>query len=259
MKKTPKTITCQEFSKQNNIVHAFFTRHGGVSEGIYSSLNLGAGSNDHPKNIEKNRLLAMAHIGYEKENLHTLYQIHSDSVIVVEGNFKERKEADAMVTKSNDTVLGILTADCTPVMFADNENKVIGAAHAGWKGTISGILQNTIEKMEELGADIENIQAVIGPTIGQKSYEVGKEFYDRFISKSPENTVFFMSSEKPQHYMFNLSAYVEYQLKHSGIKSVTNVNMDTYTDEDNFFSYRRSCHRKESDYGRNLSVIALKS
>jgi len=254
----PKIVACPEFSLLSNIKHAFFTRKGGASDGIYSSLNLGNGSNDTPQNVEKNREIAMELFGSPPNNLHTLYQIHSNNVIVASGEFEERIEADALVTETPGTVLGILTADCTPVIFADDENKIIGAAHAGWKGAFSGILENTVNKMEELGADKHNIKVAIGPSISQDSYEVGKEFYDRFVMDEPTNAAYFIQSVEPQHYMFNLTSYVEHRLKNAGISSVTNVNMDTYSLEEDFYSYRRSCHKKEADYGRNLTVIALK-
>jgi YfiH family protein len=257
MNKTPKIINCPNFSEQDNITHAFFTRKGGLSEGIYSSLNVGIGSADEAETVQKNRGIAMASIGYEKKDLHTLYQIHSNKAVLVDNNLSNNTEADGMVTKQKGIVLGILTADCTPVLFADNENQVIGASHAGWKGAISGIIENTIKKMEEIGADRENIKAVIGPTISQNSYEVGKDFYERFISNSNENAVFFISSVNPEHYMFDLAGYIEHQLKDLGISSTFNVEMDTYKDEENFFSYRRSTHKKEPDYGRNLSAIVL--
>lgn len=256
--KTSQIVVCPEFSLLSNIKHAFFTRKGGISEGIYSSLNLGNGSNDNSDNVEKNREIAMELFGHSSKDLHTLYQIHSNDVIEASGEFKERVEADALVSKTPGTVLGILTADCTPVVFADDENKVIGAAHAGWKGALSGILENTIKKMEELGANKHNIKVAIGPSISQDSYEVGKEFYDRFVMDEPTNAAYFIQSVQPQHYMFSLTSYVEHRLKNAGIDSITNVDMDTYTLEDDFYSYRRSCHKKEPDYGRNLTVIALK-
>lgn len=258
-KTSPQIISCPEFSKATNIKHGFFTRKGGVSEGIYSSLNLGAGSHDKSENVQKNRHIAMEFFGFDEKNLHTLYQIHSSKVITVSGAFEKRIEADAMVSKTANTVLGILTADCTPVLFADNENKIIGAAHAGWKGAITAILQNTITSMEELGAKRQNIIATIGPTISQSSYEVGKEYYDRFSEESTANSKFFMPSDRSEHYKFDLPAYVESQLKIAGLKSVGNVQMDTYSDAETFFSYRRSCHKNEPDYGRNLSVIAIKN
>lgn len=257
-KTIPQIVTSPEFSKAKNIEHGFFTRKGGVSEGIYSSLNLGAGSHDKIDNVKKNRQIAMDFFGFEEKNLHSLYQVHSNKVITVSGQFEKRIEADAMVSKTANIILGILTADCTPVLFADNKNKIIGAAHAGWKGAITGILQNTIIAMEQLGAQKQNIMAVIGPTISQSSYEVGKEFYDRFAQESDENSKFFKPSVRAEYFQFDLPAYVAFQLQLSGIKSVTDVKMDTYSDEENFFSYRRSCHKNEPDYGRNLSVIAIK-
>jgi YfiH family protein len=255
----PKIISCPNFSSLHNVKHGFFTRKGGVSEGIYASLNVGLGSNDDKNNVHTNRTIAMQEFGAEADALQTLYQIHSDTVITVTEKSNQREEADAMVTNQKNIVLGILTADCTPVLFADENAKVIGAAHAGWKGACSGILENTVIAMQNLGADVGNIKAVIGPTITQSSYEVGDDFYERFLGFSPENKIFFIHSQREGHYMFNLPSYVEARLAAIGIKSVTNVNRDTCADAENFFSYRRTCLNKEADYGRNLSVIVVSS
>jgi YfiH family protein len=258
-------ITCPIFSKLNGVKHGFFTRNGGVSEGIYSSLNVGLGSNDLPENVKANRNIAMRSFGQHSGEielldgcqLHTLYQIHSDKVITVNDKFEGRVEADALVTKIPNTVLGILTADCTPVLFADQHAKIIGAAHAGWKGACGGILENTVAAMVELGADAANIHAVIGPTIAQKSYEVGADFYERFIGFSPANEKFFIPSVKSGHYMFDLPAFVASRLAAMGLASISDVKRDTCSDAETFFSYRRSCLNKEADYGRNLSVIGI--
>jgi YfiH family protein len=262
-------VTCPEFSKQTGVKHGFFTRKGGVSSGIYTSLNTGAGSKDDPENVKENKriaLQALAQLPHSlqivadlpEDSLHTLYQIHSNKVITVTGAFETRLEADGLVTKVPNIVLGILTADCTPVLFSDDNAKVIGAAHAGWKGACGGILENTVLAMQELGAKASNIHAAIGPTIGQASYEVGDDFYERFIGFTPENAKFFIPSNRAGHYMFDLPAYVESRLHALGLASVTNVKRDTCAEVENFFSYRRCCLNNEGDYGRNLSVIALK-
>ncbi len=257
----PEIITCQKFGNNSKIRHGFFKRIGGVSEGIYSSLNCGPGSKDNPDNVKKNRDIAVntftnAEI-VDSENLHTLYQIHSNKVVTIIDKFEERPQADALVTNKPGMVLGILTADCTPVLFSDENAKIIGAAHAGWKGACGGILENTVAEMVRLGSRQDNIKAVIGPTIRQKSYEVGAEFYDRFLEFSSDNSVFFIPSKKDDHYMFDLPAYVASRLNNMGLKQVTDVGLDTCSDKESFFSYRRSCLNNEGDYGRNLSVIML--
>lgn len=253
-------ITDPEFSRIQDIKHAFFTRQGGVSEGIYASLNTGVGSKDNPEHVQENRLRVVQAMGGENpEMLHSLYQIHSDKVVSVSGPCTQRQEADALVTRTPDVMLGILTADCTPVLFADETAQVIGASHAGWKGAWGGILENTVRQMEALGADRARIRAVIGPTIQQTSYEVGPEFVDRFIKENKDFVRFFIQSVKQGHAMFDLPAYVTYRLQSFDVNSVTNVGRDTCAEEDTFFSYRRTCLRGETDYGRNISVIMLGS
>jgi YfiH family protein len=266
---TPEPITCPEFAAQTGIKHGFFGRKGGVSTGIYASLNTGAGSKDNPEHVQENKRIALRTLAklpeeslqivadLPEDSLHTLYQIHSNKVITVTGAFENRLEADGLVTNVPNIVLGILTADCTPVLFADNKAGVIGAAHAGWKGACSGILENTVAAMIELGASAANIHAVIGPTISQSSYEVGDEFYERFIGFAPENAKFFIPSKRDGHFMFDLPAYVESRLHTLNLAAITNVNRDTCSDPENFFSYRRCCLNNEGDYGRNLSVISL--
>lgn len=258
-------IKSELLSKNKATSHGFFTRKGGVSTGLYDSLNCGAGSNDSFENVKENhlRVINKIHQGDElnildhTDNLHTLYQIHSNKVITITDNFEGKQEADGLVTKQKGMILGILTADCTPVLFSDSKNQVIGAAHAGWKGAFAGILENTISQMENLGAQRRFIDAAIGPTISQNSYEVGSEFYDRFINQSQSNTKFFIPSDKQGHYMFNLPLYVKHRLKNASINNIDDVKYDTCADEENFFSYRRSCLRKEADYGRNMSAICL--
>lgn len=257
-------IKSEEFSKIENINHAFFGRKGGVSSGIYSSLNIGYGSGDDRENVRQNRHLAMQSFGQgyaefdilDASSLNTLYQIHSDKVVTITDCFEGKIEADALVTNKPKIVLGILTADCTPVLFSDESGSVIGAAHAGWKGACGGILDNTVSQMQGLGA--KNIHAVIGPTIRQKSYEVGAEFLERFISFDKNNDRFFIPSVKEGHFMFDLPAYVKARLLKIGVISVSDMGNDTCSEEEDFFSYRRCCLRAEGDYGRNLSAIAIK-
>ena len=262
----PEIITCSEFAEPENIMHGFFLRKGGVSEGIYSSLNLGAGSKDSPEKIQKNRDIAIRQLSSNfddvkilERDLYTLKQIHSNKVVTVFDKSKDKMEADAVVTDTTNIILGILTADCAPVLFADENAQIIGAAHAGWKGACSGILENTVCEMEKLGANINNITAVIGPTISQESYEVGAEFYNYFTRSGKNNAQFFIPSERKGHFMFNLPGFVELRLAAMELSNITNVRRNTYALENDFFSYRRSCHKGETDYGRNLSVIGLKA
>ena len=252
-------ITCDNFVSSDSIIHGFFTRIGGVSGGIYSSLNFGEGSKDNLADVKKNIKLAMESVDSEVDDLHTLYQIHSNKVITHLHRASNKYEADAHVTNVPGLVLGIKTADCTPVLFVDEKAKVIGAAHAGWKGAISGIIENTILAMQELGADSSNISAVIGPTIFQESYEVGQEFYQQFINADVNNHRFFINSVKANHFMFDLPGFITAKLDKLNLLSVSNVNKNTYILEDEFYSYRRSCHRAEADYGRNMSIIFLRS
>lgn len=248
-------ITCNNLK---DVRHGFFTNNGGYSEGVYASLNCGAGSNDDPENVRKNRAAAMQALGFaDEKSLYSLYQIHSNKVIKLTAVPDDRYEADAMVTATPGIALGILTADCTPILFSDNQNKVIGAAHAGWKGAIGGIIENTIIEMEKIGAVRKNIRAAIGPTISQESYEVGQDFYDRFQEENKENNVFFVPSLKQGHFMFNLPLYVARRLEKAGIGSIEDSSLDTCSDVDNFFSYRRNCLAGIKEYGRNLSVIVI--
>ncbi len=250
-----KYITCNNL---NNIKHGFFTRNGGHSSGVYDSMNCGPGSNDDAQNVRKNRKAAMQALGYADEtNLYTLCQIHSDKVIHIDSVPEKRYEADALVTSTPGVALGILTADCTPILFADSNNGVIGAAHAGWKGAIGGVIENTINQMEELGAKRTNIKVAIGPTISQSSYEVGPEFYDNFLKEDSNNSMFFIPSVKAGHFMFNLPLYVAYRLEKAGIESIEDSALDTCSMRESFFSYRRNCLEGIKDYGRNLSVIVL--
>lgn len=252
-----KFITCENM-ESHGVKHGFFTRNGGVSMGTYKSLNCGPGSGDNPENVARNREIAMQSLGFaDANNLYTLFQVHSNKVVIVNKIHYEKYEADAIVTATPGIALGILTADCTPVLFSDKASGVIGAAHAGWKGAMNGIIENTIDSMEKLGANRGYIQAAIGPTIAQDSYEVGSEFYEKFVEDNQANSHLFIASEKSGHYMFNLPLYVTHRLKASGIKSVENTELDTCALQEDFFSYRRNCLENIKDYGRNLSVIAM--
>ena len=238
--------------------HAFFTREGGVSTGIYTALNGGLGSNDDPANVAENRRRMAEQVGVPPKRFLSLYQIHSPDVLVADGKWGDgpRPKGDALVTSTPGLALGVSTADCGPVLFVDPNARVIGAAHAGWKGALTGVLESTIKAMEKLGADRSGIIAAIGPLIRQDSYEVGREFVERFIAADAENAVFFIPSAHEGHAMFDLAGYIRMRLEHAGILMIDDLGLDTYADE-RFFSYRRSVHRKEPDYGRHIHAIAL--
>ncbi|MEQ1704334.1 MAG: peptidoglycan editing factor PgeF, partial [Rickettsiales bacterium] len=247
--------TCPELSKISLINHGFFTRNGGVSDGIYASLNCGYGSGDDFAKVSENRRRVAAGMG--GETLCTVHQTHSpDAVIVTDiWEHKDAPKADALVTNKLNIILGVLTADCLPILFADGKNRVIAAAHSGWKGAMGGIIENTIEKMQQLGANMADISATIGPAIAQKSYEVGAEFFERFVAISSENSRFFMMQN--DKYLFDLSAYATHRLTKSGISQINIIAQDTYFNDNEFFSYRRSCKRGEPAYGRQISVIKM--
>ncbi|MES0880725.1 peptidoglycan editing factor PgeF [Roseibium sp. SCP14] len=245
--------------KLDGIRHGFFTRQGGVSGGIYESLNIGLGSDDHRDMVLENRDRVASELGVASDMLVSPYQIHSPDVITLSGPWDEDadRKADALATNTPGLAIGVSTADCGPVLFADPEARVLGAAHSGWKGAISGVLQNTVAAMEDLGADKDCIVAVLGPTISRTAYEVGPEFHERFADADPENIRFFGPSEREEHYMFDLPAFITGKLSELGLGRVVNLGICTYADEGRFFSYRRTTHRNEPDYGRQISAIAL--
>ena len=243
----------------NGIAHGFFGRPGGVSAGpIYGGLNVGLGSKDHPENIAENRARVASWFGTGSDRLATLYQIHSPDVVTVDAQSAgNRPQADAHVTSTPGVILGILTADCGPVLFADAEAGVIGAAHAGWKGAFDGVLENTIAAMIALGAERARITATLGPSISRRNYEVGPEFVDRFLARNSAWEAFFAPSDKPGHSMFDLPGLTVSRLSAAGVRAES-LDICTYADEENFFSYRRTTHRKEPDYGRQISAIMLR-
>lgn len=238
------------------IPHAFLGRDGGVSAGIFASLNVGLGSSDDPDAIHENRARALASVG--APTLVTVHQVHSPDVVTVTGpiHVDARPQADAMVTAVPGLGLGILTADCAPVLFADIEAGVIGAAHAGWKGAISGILANTVAAMEALGADRNRIVAAIGPCIARRSYEIDAGFHRRFVETDPEYAAFFTPG-RDGHYQFDLEGFAAARLADAGLRTVIALGEDTYSQGSRYFSYRRTTHAGEPDYGRQLSLIAL--
>jgi YfiH family protein len=244
-------------AETKGIRHGYFTRVGGVSNGIYEGLNIGSGSNDDQSLVRENRRRVAAWMGVDVDSLLSAHQIHSPDVIVAREPFSgARPKADAIVTDRPGIAIGATTADCGPVLFADAEAKVIGAAHAGWKGAFTGVLENTITAMEGLGAKRERIVAVLGPSIGPDNYEVGPEFIARFVEVDGENARYFAPSKTPGHAMFDLNLYTVDRLLKAGVNAES-LDRCTYAEEDLFYSYRRSTHRKEADYGRQISAIIL--
>ena len=239
------------------IRHGFFGRHGGVSEGIYRGLNVGLGSNDDRDAVAENRRRVTNWFDLPVERLATVHQVHSPDVVVVDGSYNgERPQADAMVTATPGLILGVLSADCGPILFADAQQGVIGAAHAGWKGAVTGVLENTIEAMIALGARRERIVASLGPSISQENYEVGPERVDSLKEMNPDYAAYFSPSPKDGHAFFNLKKLTVDRLANAGVQ-VEDLGLCTYPDEDRFFSFRRTTHRSEPDYGRQISAIAI--
>ena len=235
--------------------HGFFTRRGGVSSGVFEGLNCGRGSSDQAEAVNINRARVAAAMGVGPEALVSVHQVHSPDVVTVDAPLTERPKADAMVTATPGLALAVLTADCGPVLFADVEAGVVGAAHAGWGGALYGVLEATVEGMEGLGARRAAIRAVLGPTIGPEDYEVGPEFAARFLSEDAGNERHFREG-RGDRLLFDLPAYILARLGAAGI-AATWTGQSTYSDEDRFFSYRRSVHRREADYGRMVSGIRL--
>jgi polyphenol oxidase len=245
--------------KLPGISHGFFTRAGGHSTGLFTSLNCGLGSGDDPELVAMNKGVVARTLGVAEGQVATAHQVHSAEAIEVTGPWpvEARPKVDGLVTRTRGLAIGVLTADCGPVLFADAEAGIAGACHAGWKGGLSGVTDATIELMEKLGARRERIVAVLGPTIGQASYEVGPEFPAPFLALNDGHSRFFKPSAKEGRHMFDLPGYLTLRLKQAEIGVVRNLGLDTYPDEAQFFSYRRATHRGEKDYGRLISVIAL--
>lgn len=237
--------------------HGFFGRGGGASDGIFAGLNVGLGSDDDRDAVMENRQRVVDSL-LPGAKLATLYQVHSAKVVTLTEapGFDERPEADAMVTDRPGLLLGILTADCVPVLFHDPKANVVGAAHSGWKGAIGGVNEATLAAMDALGASRDTICAVVGPCIAQASYEVDEGFRDRFIADDAANAAFFAAGS-PGHHQFDLEGYVGARLRAAGLGQVTLLGVDTYANEADYFSFRRATHRSEPDYGRQISVIGL--
>jgi polyphenol oxidase len=244
---------------RSGIRHGFFTRVGGVSEGLYAGLNCGPGSADAPQSVAENRARVARELGGTQSDVGTLYQVHSGDALIIDQPIdgSARPKADGIVTKTPGLVIGVLTADCTPVLFADPEAGVVGAAHAGWRGAVGGVLESTIAEMEKLGAERNRIITAIGPTINQVSYEVGPDFETALLQSCANNAVFLSRKNPHERAYFDLPGFVEMRLRKSGVAEVERQSLCTYANESLLFSYRRSQHRSEGDYGRQISAIVV--
>jgi YfiH family protein len=253
----PKPLTAPSLDDLPHVRHGFFTRHGGVSRGGYASLNCGLGSRDDPAAVEENRTRVGGFLG--ARGLITAHQVHSVTAVIVDQpqDADRRPRADAIVTATPGFAVAVLTADCAPVLYADAQAGVVGAAHAGWRGALGGILEATIAAMEGLGARRERIRAVVGPAIGQAAYEVGPEFEAQFLAQDAGNARFFARSGPAARPHFDLAGYAEQRLVRAGLVWVDKLPSCTYAQAEDFFSYRRSTARKEPDYGRQISAIVL--
>lgn len=240
------------------IRHGFFTREGGVSGGIYASLNTGVGSRDEPAAVAENRRRIAAHMGGTLDDFAACYQVHSARALIAEAGWKGvRPEGDASVTQAPGVVCAVLTADCAPILLADPEARIVAAAHAGWKGALGGIVQATVQTMIDLGADSRRMVAVIGPCIAQESYEVGADYQDRFAAEAPGSERFFRSGVSPDKRLFDLPGFVLWRLDQAGVGQAAWTGHDTRADETRFFSNRRAFLNGEPDFGRLMSAIAL--
>ncbi|MGI9482275.1 MAG: peptidoglycan editing factor PgeF [Hyphomicrobiales bacterium] len=243
----------------DNVRHGFFTRQGGHSKGLYESLNAGLGTNDVIATVMRNRVEVASQMGVEPQALISPYQYHSANVAIAlePWDVANRPKADAVVAAKPGIALAVTTADCTPVLFSEPEAGIVGAAHSGWKGALGGVSEQTLKMMEALGAKRERICAAIGPTISQEAYEVGPEFFAFFVEEDAAYERFFVPSVRENHYQFDLPGFVEARLKDCGVGQVENMKICTYGDEERFFSYRRTTHRGEPDYGCQISAITL--
>ena len=252
-------LQARSLAKVAGIRHAFFTRDGGVSQGVYATLNGGVGSNDAPDKVAENRARMAAALGVTPDRLLTPHQIHSPAVAVADAPWTpdNRPRADAVVTKTPRLAIGVSTADCGPLLFADSEAGVVGAAHAGWRGAFSGVIEATIAAMETLGARRARLDVALGPTIRQPNYEVGPEFVERFVAADAANARFFAASERAGHAMFDLTGYIAARAQRAGIGNFEDLGLCTYAEPDRFYSFRRTTLRGEPDYGRHVNAIAL--
>ncbi|MFI4935610.1 MAG: peptidoglycan editing factor PgeF [Caulobacterales bacterium] len=254
-------LTSPMLGQVPGVRHGFFTREGGVSEGLYASLNVGRGSGDDPARVAENRTRAAARFGVGAEALAAAYQIHSARAVVVETAWGETRapEADAVITRAAGVVCGALAADCAPILIADGEARIVAAVHAGWRGALDGVVAAAVEAMAELGAAPGRMVAAVGPCIGPASYEVGLEFLERFVAADSANARFFATGARPEKRLFDLPGFVLARLAAAGVADAEWIGRDTLADEDRFFSNRRAVHRGQTDYGRLLSAITLEA
>jgi YfiH family protein len=248
-----------ETLKLSPLRHAFFTREGGVSGGVYASLNGGVGSHDDAGHVAENRARMAAALAVRPDRFLTAYQIHSPDVVVADEPWdaQARPRGDAIVTRTAGLAIGVSTADCGPVLFADADARVIGAAHAGWRGALSGVVEATVAAMERLGARRGRIRAALGPMIRQSNYEVGPDFTARFAAEDEASADFFRPAAREGHALFDLPAYIAARLHRAGVQEIEDVGLCTYAEPERFFSFRRTTHRAEPDYGRHINAIAL--
>ena len=258
MNLTPGLIASPLLSAVPGLRHAFFTREGGVSGGIYASLNGGLGSHDDQAHVAENRRRMAETLGVAPTHFLTAHQVHSPDVAVATEPWttETRPKVDAIVTRTPGVAIGVTTADCGPILFVDPQARVIGAAHAGWRGAFTGVLESTLAAMARLGASPDRVVAAIGPLIRQRSYEVGEEFVGRFGRDDAANAEFFAPAERTGHAMFDLAGYIRMRLERAGVLLIDDPDICTYEDE-RFFSYRRSVHQAEPDYGRHIHALVL--
>jgi len=252
-------LSADNLDRAPGIAHGFFGRRGGRSTGLYATLNCGLGSHDVGACVDENRRLAMAALSSQETPLLTLHQIHSADAVVVDAawNTGHAPKADAMATHVSGLALGILTADCAPVLLADSEAGIVGAAHAGWKGALGGVIESVVDAMERLGARRLRIAAAIGPCISQSAYEVADDLRIRVLDADNTDSCFFVPAERPGHWHFNLPAYARKRLERASVRNIVTFSSCTYAQDDAFYSFRRATHRNESEYGRQLSAIML--
>ena len=248
----------KKLKKFENLKHCFFSRKNGVSKGYYESLNCGLGSGDKKENVLKNLELVAKKITCSKESLITLNQKHTNQVIHFDSDrsVKNKLNGDAIVSEVKNIGIGILTADCAPIFFYDHKKKIIGCAHAGWKGALNGVIRNTVKKFNELNSNNNDLISVIGPCINKKNYKVKTDLFKKFIDQDKKNEIFFEKVSN-QNYVFDLRGYINKEISNLNIKNIENIEKDTFSEKDFFYSYRRSCLNKEKDYGRCISVILM--
>ncbi len=245
----------ENLKKNNNIEHCFFSRKNGTSKGIYESLNCGIGSKDEKLNVKKNLDIVSKKLNIETKQLVLMHQTHSNKVEIVENKNSLRKvESDAMITQSNSVALCVLTADCAPILIYEEDKQIIGCIHAGWKGAINGVIENTLKKLKEIGGNTEKLSVCIGPCIAQKNYEVKEDFYSVFIKKSKENDSFFLKNDK-NAFNFDLRGFVNKKFADCGVSKIENISLDSCAMKNEYFSHRRAKKLGENDYGRCISVI----